>query len=631
MSFSNSSNRGVARRLLVRVLFIVAIVSSFLLVASLCPAQVVWNANGVPVCTQYDHQWYPQIAPDGVGGAFIAWEDHRPYAATDIYAKRINADGSKNVHWSGQGDPVCTASGSQDDPQLVADKTGGIIVTWEDYRSGSYPDIYAQKLDACGEPQWQDDGVLICAASGGQYAPQLVADGGGGAIITWKDKRSYSYDLYAQRVSKEGNPMWTANGVAVCVAGQTQQYPQIASDGTGGALVTWQDRRNYNHDVYMQRLNSTGGAMWTPDGIPVCTEPHYQYQPRITPQGTAGAIIVWWDYRNKYSSIDIYAQRVDQYGNCIWEEDGMPVVIAAGVQAHPQTHINGSDVPYQPCEGGPVLPGDNPLGQDEPEWQCESGEGGEPQETLGGGVIITWEDSRWGSNDIYAQRLDADGTAMWGVKGTPVCKAEGTQFKPQITSDGEGGAVIVWHDKRSGGQDIYAQRIAPNGYALWTNDGDAVCTAPGDQKYPKLTTDGGQGAIITWQDGRSAKADIYAQRVTNSPPLVTDIDPDSGLNDDTVYDLVITGEGFSPGAQVSLEKSGKPDLAAFDEVVENPTTLTCKIFIKDAPKGFRNVVVKNTDSQAGSLVDGFFVMEPRPKERSEPLPAYNPDWYNRRQ
>ncbi|MDD3642456.1 MAG: hypothetical protein PHQ19_03225, partial [Candidatus Krumholzibacteria bacterium] len=83
-------------------------------------------------------------------------------------------------------------------PRSIPDGSGGAIITWEDARSGSYY-IYAQHVNASGVPQWTVDGVAVCTTGNGQYDPQIAADGSGGAIITWRDTRSVSSDIYAQR------------------------------------------------------------------------------------------------------------------------------------------------------------------------------------------------------------------------------------------------------------------------------------------------------------------------------------------------------------------------------------------------------------------------------------------------
>jgi len=46
--------------------------------------------------------------------------------------------------------------------------------------------------------------IVISAAADDQSNRQIVADGSGGAIITWYDYRSGAYDIYAQGLSASG-------------------------------------------------------------------------------------------------------------------------------------------------------------------------------------------------------------------------------------------------------------------------------------------------------------------------------------------------------------------------------------------------------------------------------------------
>ena len=62
------------------------------------------------------------------------------------------------------------------------------------------------------------------------------------------------FDIYAQRVNAAGSPQWTADGVALCTAANDQRDPTIVSDGAGGAIVTWDDRRNGGYDIYAQHV-----------------------------------------------------------------------------------------------------------------------------------------------------------------------------------------------------------------------------------------------------------------------------------------------------------------------------------------------------------------------------------------
>lgn len=68
------------------------------------------------------------------------------------------------------------------------------------------------------------------------------------------------YDIYGQRVNGSGAVQWGANGVALCTAAGGQVNKSIVPEGTGGALVVWQDGHNgsRNNDIYAVRARSDG-------------------------------------------------------------------------------------------------------------------------------------------------------------------------------------------------------------------------------------------------------------------------------------------------------------------------------------------------------------------------------------
>jgi len=135
-----------------------------------------------------------------------------------------------------------------------------------------------------------------------------------------------------------------------------------------------------------------------------------------------------------------------------------------------------------------------------------------------GGAIIMWEDYRKAKPNIYAQRIDVDGLIKWADNGIAVCLKDSAQRNAQVVSDGKGGAIIAWEDYRSGNADIYIQLIDSLGIAKWTAGGVALSTGSNYQITPKITTDGNGGAIITWVDSLTmgGTTDIYAQRVDAS-------------------------------------------------------------------------------------------------------------------
>jgi len=452
------------------------------LVFSTPSLQAAWVEDGVPLCTDPLYQGNPAIAADNSGGAIVVWWDYRNGADPDVYAQRVNAAG--DVLWDAAGLPICVQPGDQYAAQIVSDGAGGAIVTWHDERSGSYQwDIYAQHIDSSGNPLWAVDGVLICGAGQYQTDPQIVTDGHHGAIIAWSDERGYvAKDIYAQRVDGAGNVLWAADGVPICTAPVTQDNFKMIPDGSGGAYITWQDARTGGADywdIYAQRVSQAGVVYWVANGIRICNAVDDQQWPDIVADGVGGAIIAWSDSRNA-GDYDIYAQRVDPDGIVYWAANGVCLCNNAGNQYDPRVASDGQQ-----------------------------------------GAIMAWRDYAGALNDLYAQRVAADGTVLWpATGGVAICTASGDQMSPRVVADGAGGAVMAWEDRRDGIEeaDVHAQRVDAHGNILWALNGKVISAAPYGQRFVCAASDGADGAIVAWQDYRSnVNWDIYAQSTAYVP------------------------------------------------------------------------------------------------------------------
>ncbi len=322
------------------------------------------------------------------------------------------------------------------------------------------------------QAEWIEDGAGVCTATNEQINPKVVADNSGGAIIVWEDQRlgELNPDIYAQRVDRYGDLQWAGDGKMIYTSTGSGEDHQVISDGTGGAIIAWKDFRGGISGIYAQRIASSGDTLWAATGVDLFSEMASKSDPRIASDGNGGAIVVWRDYAG--GNDDIFAQRIDADGVIQWTPAPVVVCGAAGMQVTAAIVSDGL-----------------------------------------GGAIVTWWD--WRSEvDIYAQKIDSDGTVQWTADGVPICTAVGTQDPPNIVSDGAGGAIIVWRDGRNSEDNIYAQRIASNGTVQWAADGIPVCMAAYYQYDPQIVSDGAGGAIIAWDDERSMGGfDFYIQRV----------------------------------------------------------------------------------------------------------------------
>ena len=448
---------------------LVRLYSVILAVALIVPITTFSQWQGNPVSTAVNNQVCPMITTDGSGGSIITWQD-KHNGKYEIFAQRMNSDG--NALWTTNGIAICTQD-SNYCPVIVSDGSGGAIIAWQSYRGSTTADIYAQRVNSSGAVQWTTNGLPVCVVVFEQDTISMISDGSGGAILTWQDYRSNNgfADIYAQRMSSSGTMLWTANGVIICNQAAAQRGPKLVTDGSGGAFITWYDNRAGNYDIYTQRIGSAGAVQWTTNGVATCTAATDQLKPDICIDGAAGAIITWYDYRST-TNFDIYAQRLGPGGAIVWAVDGV---------------VMNNNVAYDQID--PKIISDGV-----------------------GGAVMSWTDYRTGTTaDIYAQRVNSTGAVQWTATGVIICTSANDQIKSQICSDGNNGAYIIWEDHRNAGNsDIYAQRIASNAAINWAATGFAICTAPNDQLSPMIVSNGNLGAIVVWQDYRSgSNFDIY--------------------------------------------------------------------------------------------------------------------------
>ncbi len=301
---------------------------------------VQWAADGVPVCTATGYQGEPHVVQDGAGGFVIVWTDARS-GATRIYAQRLTASGVPQ--WATNGIKVSTDSSSAGNIDVASDGAGGAVVVWHGFDSPR--GVWAQRVTVAGST-WGAD-VPICRLLQREIRPFVAPDGSGGWAVVWPDDRvAGQFDLYAQRLNAAGVPQWAANGIAVCTSHFVRR-PAVISNSPGDVIVAWNDGRGGNAQIYGQRLNSSGASQWTPNGVLLSTtttgDP-WGGPPKIVNDASDGAIVAWDD---GYAGTQAHAQRVSGTGALLWSSAGQvlwPAATAADVEATVSDQAGGAIV-----------------------------------------------------------------------------------------------------------------------------------------------------------------------------------------------------------------------------------------------------------------------------------------------
>ncbi|MEO7043986.1 MAG: T9SS type A sorting domain-containing protein [Ferruginibacter sp.] len=396
-------------------------------------------------------------------------------------------------------DPAFTATKTAN--VAVTDTKGGMYLAWIDSRVSSGQSIYLQRILSDGSLKFANE-ILVSDASGSTSSSKsnltMDVDSAGGVILAWQDSRNFAVgnsnnEIFGQRVDSTGAILWAANGIRLTISDNSVSskiVPHIATVNKTEAIIVFTDNRVSSYDIYAQKiLIATGVPQWASDVSIHGDQPNTQTSYSLQPDNNGGAFVVWQDPRISTTNSDIYAQRINNSGALLWGASGTAVCTAANNQLAPQFILDGA-----------------------------------------GGIVVTWGDNRVASadGDIYAQRLNSNGIAQWTADGVAVCiQAGSNQSNPAIVAGGAG-YIFTWADNRAAvnNRNLYVNSLDNNGATQWTTaaaGGLVVCTATGHQPASstqsglQLISDGSNGAVLIWDDGRGGSAyDIYAQRVNSS-------------------------------------------------------------------------------------------------------------------
>ena len=436
------------------------------------------------------------------------------FIATTAFAQWSTSSSTNTV--------VTNAAGCLDDsldnPRtiLITDALGNFFVTWSDKRSG-IKNVYVQKFNSSGTAQWTANGIGIASSTNNyQVYPSVAADDAGGCAVVWADSAktsATSFDIKAQRFNSTGTAQWAAGGINICNLNNHQITPKIISDGGGGYYISWCDERGTPGigSIYIQRVNSAGAAQLTANGIIVTgsvvlfSEQHFLLKEGVN------AVTVYGHYNG--TNFDIKAQKYNSTGAAQWGASGVNIVATANEEAYFDAAIDNS-----------------------------------------GNVFAAWESytpPNFAVADNYVQKINSAGLVQWAAAGVAVSTAVNDQFWPAVAPDNAGGVMVAWEDysqdPANASSDVYMQKINLVGTAVFAANGIVVSNALNSQYTPRIVSDGSGGAVVSFPDFRNAAGlDLYAQRINNTgTPLwaVNGILAGSAANSQAGQDMLVSNSG----------------------------------------------------------------------------------------
>ena len=335
-----------------------------------------------------------------------------------------------------------------------------------------------------GQTIWQDDGIPIRQGVNIEWYRSGASLNDGSVVYVWSDTRLGDRDVWGQHVDVNGNLLWGADGIMINGEINRQEDPVVINTGDGGAIVAWVDFRNEDAgDVYAQKLDENGNLLWDESGVPLCLASDVQISLNIVNDANQGAYVIWQDHRNP-GGVDIYGTHINASGTIVagWDANGNPIAAQNGDQ-----------------------------------------DGHTFWEDGYGGAVVAWHDTRVATNEnLYMQRIASDGSLLWDAGGTLLCGSTDTQSNVKMCSDGTGNFIFAWRDKHNDADgDIMAMRVDINGSFLWAGD-VPIFQDDSVQKDPRITGSSDTGAFVAWVDYRNDpySSDIYAQKIDVSGALL---------------------------------------------------------------------------------------------------------------
>ena len=192
----------------------------------------------------------PRIAADGSGDAIAVWTEWDSAKGWTIFADRyVSASG-----WTGPvaiDDPTLSYSY---DPYVAMNAAGTAFVAWEQWDNVVGYSVFGTSFTVSGgwgAPRMLDTDVVSTAEF-----PAVAVDPTGNAMVVWMEYDGAVWNIAADRYLV-GTGWLTP--VAIDGSATLAQYPRVVLDGSGNGLATWFQYDGVRWNLYGTRFTTAGG------------------------------------------------------------------------------------------------------------------------------------------------------------------------------------------------------------------------------------------------------------------------------------------------------------------------------------------------------------------------------------
>ncbi len=333
--------------------------------------------------------------------------------------------------------------------------------------------------------QWSDDpaqNLTVAGRASGQAQPKLVPTADGGFYVSWLGGGGDGYDVYLQRLDADGDALWEPDGIRVADRdlSSTEDYG-LAVDADDNALLAFRfPDAGGTIQAVANVVSPDGELRWDAPGVFASDDASAAAAPRIAATSGGSAVVAW----TSFTSGGIVLQKLDAEGAPLWGA-GVSLVLPSGVFFLADLHAD---------------PAGNPI--------------------VSGSAQLSNFDRR-----LWTQKLSAsDGAPLWGA--TPVEVFDGSDgalqfgYFPPFVPDGEGGAVFAWYQVGGASEArVRVQHVLADGSTAFPQNGvDAATGTDRERSAPSAAYDAATDDIyVVWpedqQVGSTRTFGVSAQRI----------------------------------------------------------------------------------------------------------------------
>jgi hypothetical protein len=244
------------------------------------------------------------IAVDGSGNALAVWTQYVVYSGIyTLMARRYEA----GVGWG----PVETLMPDDDayPPQVAFDAAGNALVVWGDI-SGSSRRIVSRRYNM--SVGWEAIETLIEVPADTDSIDELhlAMNPGGNAVLVWMRAGNSGFDIWADLFSPGDG--WTKSPVRISDGTTDSQFPAVAVNSTGNAVVVWRGDHGTKMNIGATRYSPDAG--WSaPKVISTDRNKVYADNPGVGMDAQGNALAVWQEYDPQNPILSFWGNRFDKF------------------------------------------------------------------------------------------------------------------------------------------------------------------------------------------------------------------------------------------------------------------------------------------------------------------------------